>query len=142
MACLYASVRIFTPFTENVVLSTVGLETCARICRSRNARFAQHKTLGQLIFRNKTVNDCQGWSYTLCISTCFLAEAWETHKFITGMDYNSLIGKVAVTGRPHCVSNLDNLEPLLQVNGTLIPATKNCEFSKTHLVFSEIVNFR
>ena len=104
-----------TPYTENFVLSTVGLETCACICKSRNSRFKHDKTLGHLIYRNKTVNNCQGWSYT---------KAWNTHKFITGMDYESQIGKVAVKGRPHCVSNMDSSEPRLQVNGTFVTSQK------------------
>ena len=111
-----------TPYTDTFGLSTAGLETCARICKSQNARFTHDTKLSKLIFSNKTVIDCQGWTFTLFNSNCFLAENWDSHKFITGMDYKSQIGKVAVTGRPHCVSDLDNLEPLLHVNGKLVSA--------------------
>ena len=68
--------------------------------------------------------------------------AWDNHKFITVMDYTSEIGKVANTGRPHCVGNLDNSEPFLQVGGSLISANLMCTFSKLPLLFSEKVNFR
>ena len=132
------SVRIgknfHTLYTAAFGLGTAGLETCARICKARNARFTPDTELSKLVFSNKTLIDCQGWTFTLFNSTCFLAEAWDTHKVITGMDYTSQIGKVAVTGRPHCVSNLDSSEPLLQVNGSLISANLMCTFSKFQLV--------
>ena len=80
-----------TPYTEAFGLGTAGLETCARICKLRNARFTHDTELSKLVFSNKTLMDCQGWTFTLFNSTCFLAAAWDNHKFITGMDYTSQI---------------------------------------------------
>ena len=84
-----------TPYTERFGLGTAGLETCARICKARNARFTNNTELSKLIFSNKTLIDCQGWTFTLFTSTCFLAAVCDNHKFVTGMDYTSDIGKVA-----------------------------------------------
>ena len=58
------------------------------------------------------------------------------------MDYMAQVGKLAVTGRPHCVSDLDNSEPFLQINGKLVSANLLCTFLKLPLVFSEKMNFR
>ena len=59
-----------TPYTEAFGLGTAGLETCARICKARNARFTHDTELSKLVFSNKTLIDCQGWTFTLFNSTC------------------------------------------------------------------------